>query len=60
VTEWRRWLDRERWAIGTALRRVPKQLLGERIGALAPARAWEVKRALGFALDSAELKLVAR
>jgi mRNA interferase MazF len=34
---------------------IPRRTLGERIGALSPARAWEVKRALGFALDWTEL-----
>jgi mRNA interferase MazF len=37
---------------------VPKGLLGERIGALEPARQREVKRALGYALDWPELKLL--
>ncbi len=36
---------------------VPKHLLGERIGALSASRVWEVKRALGYALDWAELKV---
>jgi mRNA interferase MazF len=37
---------------------VPKGLLGERIGALELARQREVKRALGYALDWPELKLL--
>lgn len=37
---------------------VPKGLLGDRIGALAPGRQQEVKRALGYALDWPELKLL--
>ena len=37
---------------------VLKRLLGERAGALAPARHAEVKRALGHALDWHELKLL--
>ena len=36
---------------------VPKSLLGDRIGTLRPSRVWEVKRALGFALDWDELKV---
>ena len=36
---------------------VPKRLLGDRVGSLAH-RAAEVKRALGYALDWAELKVV--
>ena len=35
---------------------VPRAALGERIGALAPSRHVEVKRALGYALGWAELK----
>jgi mRNA interferase MazF len=35
---------------------IPQRLLGERMGALSSSRAWEVKRALGFALDWDELK----
>jgi len=37
---------------------VPKGLLGDRIGALGPDRQQEVKRALGYALDWPELKLL--
>jgi len=37
---------------------VPKDLLGDRLGALAPDRQREVKRALGYALDWPELKLL--
>lgn len=37
---------------------VPKGLLRDRIGALAPGRQQEVKRALGYALDWPELKLL--
>jgi mRNA interferase MazF len=37
---------------------VPQALLGDRIGALAAGRQHEVKRALGYALDWAELKLL--
>jgi mRNA interferase MazF len=37
---------------------VPKGLLGDRIGALTPDRQQEVKRALGYALDWPELKLL--
>jgi mRNA interferase MazF len=37
---------------------VPKAALGERLGALAAGRQREVKRALGYALDWAELKIV--
>jgi mRNA interferase MazF len=37
---------------------VPKGLLGDRIGALAPGRQQEVRRALGYALDWPELKLL--
>ena len=37
------------------IRVVPKALLGDRIGALAPAREVEVKRALGFTLGWPEL-----
>jgi mRNA interferase MazF len=37
---------------------VAKALLGERIGALAFAREREVKRALGYALDWPELKVL--
>lgn len=39
-----------------ALRSVERSLLGERIGALVSARHSEVKRALGYAVDWAELK----
>jgi mRNA interferase MazF len=37
---------------------IVKALLGERIGSLAAAREREVKRALGYALDWPELKLL--
>ncbi len=37
---------------------VAKKLLGERVGALDPSRAREVKRALGYALNWAELKVL--
>jgi mRNA interferase MazF len=37
---------------------VPQGLLGDRIGALAAGRQDEVKRALGYALDWPELKLL--
>jgi mRNA interferase MazF len=37
---------------------VAKHLLSSRIGVLAAARAREVKRALGYALDWAELKVL--
>jgi mRNA interferase MazF len=37
---------------------VLKRALGDRAGALAPARHAEVKRALGYALDWPELKLL--
>jgi mRNA interferase MazF len=37
---------------------VPKGLLGDRLGALSPDRQREVKRALGYALDWPELKLL--
>jgi mRNA interferase MazF len=37
---------------------VPKALIGERIGALLPHRVREVKRALGYALDWPELKIL--
>lgn len=37
---------------------VAKGLLGERLGALAPGRQREIKRALGYALDWPELKLL--
>jgi len=37
---------------------IPKGSLDRRIGALAPARAREVKRALGYALDWPELKIL--
>lgn len=36
---------------------IPKRSLAARIGALSPARVREAKRALGYALDWAELKL---
>lgn len=39
---------------------VPKALLGDRIGALGAHRHWEVKRALGYALDWGELKVIER
>jgi mRNA interferase MazF len=37
---------------------VPKASLGDRIGGLPPHRIREVKRALGYALDWAELKVL--
>jgi mRNA interferase MazF len=37
---------------------VAKKLLGDRLGVLEPSRAREVKRALGYALDWAELKVL--
>ncbi len=37
---------------------VAKKLLEERIGALDPSREQEVKRALGYALDWSELKVL--
>ena len=37
---------------------VPKALLGERIGRLPHSRHREVKRALGYALDWPELKIL--
>jgi mRNA interferase MazF len=37
---------------------VPKSALGDRLGRLATARAREVKRALGYALDWPELKVL--
>lgn len=37
---------------------VAKKLIGERLGLLAPSRELEVKRALGYALDWAELKVL--
>jgi mRNA-degrading endonuclease toxin of MazEF toxin-antitoxin module len=40
------------------LHAVPKDRLGERAGALHPGRVPEVKRALGYALDWSELKLL--
>jgi mRNA-degrading endonuclease toxin of MazEF toxin-antitoxin module len=37
---------------------VARGLLGDRIGAITPNREPEIKRALGFALDWAELKVL--
>ena len=37
---------------------VAKSVLGDRIGVLSPAREREVKRALGYALDWPELKVL--
>lgn len=37
---------------------VPKRLLGDRIGILAQQRVHELKRALGYALDWTELKIL--
>jgi mRNA interferase MazF len=37
---------------------VPKDVLGDRIGALASSREHDVKRALGYALDWPELKVL--
>jgi mRNA interferase MazF len=39
-----------------ALRRIEGRFLGDRLGEIAPARHPELKRALGYALDWAELK----
>jgi mRNA interferase MazF len=38
------------------MRAIERSLIGDRLGALAPSRHREVKRALGYALDWAELK----
>ena len=38
------------------LRSIDRSLIGDRLGVLAPSRHCEVKRALGYALDWAELK----
>ena len=35
---------------------ITKALVGERIGSLVPSREFEIQRALGYALDWAELK----
>ena len=37
---------------------VPRTLLTKRLGTILPGRVWEVKRALGYALDWPELKVV--
>jgi mRNA interferase MazF len=37
---------------------VPKSLIGKQLGRLAPARQREVKRAVGYALDWPELKVL--
>jgi mRNA interferase MazF len=37
---------------------IPKSAIGERIGHVAPARLREVKRAVGYALDWPELKIL--
>lgn len=37
---------------------VPKAILGDRLGTLAPGRQREAKRALGYALDWSELKAI--
>jgi mRNA interferase MazF len=37
---------------------IPKAMLGERIGRVAPARESEVKRALGYAFNWPELKVL--
>jgi mRNA interferase MazF len=37
---------------------VPTSTLGDRVGRLAPQRAREIKRALGYALDWPELKVL--
>lgn len=37
---------------------IPKSLLGKRLGAVSSAREREVKRALGYALDWPELKVL--
>lgn len=42
-----------------ALRLIDRSLIGDRLGALAATRQREVKRALGYALDWAELKTLA-
>ena len=39
-----------------ALRSIERGVLGDRLGAVAPARHLEIKRALGYALDWHELK----
>ena len=39
---------------------VPKSILGERIGALTAGREPEIKRAVGYALDWPELKVIGR
>jgi len=47
-----------RSSTSTTLHVVPTACLGRRIGIVAPAREREVKRALGYALGWAELKIV--
>ncbi len=42
-----------------ALRLIERSLIGDRLGVLAPSRHREVKSALGYALDWAELKSLA-
>ena len=37
---------------------IPKALLGQRLGSISPARHREIKRALGYALDWPELKVL--
>ena len=37
---------------------IPRALLGQRVGSLAPARHREIKRALGYTLDWPELKVL--
>lgn len=41
------------------LRSIERSLIGDRLGVVAPSRHSEVKRALGYALDWAELKTLA-
>jgi mRNA interferase MazF len=42
-----------------ALRTIERNVIGDRLGALPPSRHREVKRALGYALDWSELKVLA-
>ena len=37
---------------------IPKSLLGDRIGVVGAGRESEIKRALGYALDWSELKVI--
>jgi mRNA interferase MazF len=41
-----------------ALRSIEASFIGDRLGAVTPARHFEVKRALGYALDWQELKIL--